>query len=66
MRDPRPSPIPFISKVKKADKVDGLDTDKPEWIKLEFFINPDNPAFDSKYSQQFSIFKDGCSEDWIK
>jgi hypothetical protein len=34
--------------VKKMDKVDGLDTDKPEWIKLEFLMDPDNPA--SKYS----------------
>jgi hypothetical protein len=48
-------PIPFISKVKKMDKVDGPDADKSGWIKLEFLMDPDNPAFDSKYSQQFSI-----------
>jgi hypothetical protein len=55
--------IPFVSMVKKMDKVDGPDADKSEWIMLEFFINPDNPA--SKYTRQFAIFKDGCrvSED---
>jgi hypothetical protein len=48
------------------DKVDGPDADKSEWIKLEFLVDPDNPA--SKYSRQFAIFKDGCRvpEDWIK
>jgi hypothetical protein len=50
--------IPFVFKVKKVDKVDGPDTDKSEWIKLEFLMNPDIPA--SKYSRQFAIFKDGC------
>jgi hypothetical protein len=40
------------------DKVDGSDADKTEWIKLEFFMDPDNPA--SKYFQKFSISKDGC------
>jgi hypothetical protein len=50
--------------VKKMGKVDSLDKDKSEWITLEFFMNPDNPA--SKYSQQFAIFKDGFPEDWIK
>jgi hypothetical protein len=59
-----PTPIPFVSKVKKMDKVDGPDVDKFEWIKLEFLMDPDNPA--SKYSRQFAIFKDGCSEEWIK
>jgi hypothetical protein len=43
-------PIPFVSKVKKMDKVDGPDTDKSEWIKLEFLMDPDNPALGSKYS----------------
>jgi hypothetical protein len=52
--------------VKKVDKVDGPDVDKSEWIKLEFIIDPDNPA--SKYSRQFDIFKDRSRvpEDWIK
>jgi hypothetical protein len=50
--------------VKKMDKVDGPDADKSEWIKLEFLMDPDNPA--SKYSRQFAIFKDECPEDWIK
>jgi hypothetical protein len=56
----RTPPIPFVSKVKKMDMIDGTDADKSEWIKLEFFMDPDNPASGSKYSRQFSIFKDGC------
>jgi hypothetical protein len=54
--------------MKMMDKVDGPDADKSEWIKLEFLMDPDNAALDSKYSRQFSIFKDGCRvpEDWIK
>jgi hypothetical protein len=54
--------------VKKADKVDGPDADKSEWIMWEFLMDPDNPALGSKYSRQFAIFKDGCRipEDWIK
>jgi hypothetical protein len=48
------------------DKINGPHTDKSEWIKLEFFINPDNPALDSKYSRKFYIFNDGCPEDGIK
>jgi hypothetical protein len=64
VRENPPPPIPFVSKVKKVYKVDGPDADNPEWIKLEFLIDPDNPA--SKYSRQFAIFKDGCPEDWIK
>jgi hypothetical protein len=39
------------------DKFDGPDKDKFEWIKLEFLMDPDNPA--SKYSPQFSVIKDG-------
>jgi hypothetical protein len=39
------------------DMVDGPDVDKTERIKLEFAMDPNNPA--SKYSRQFSIFKDG-------
>jgi hypothetical protein len=56
-----PPPIPFVSKVKKMDKVDGTDADKSELIKLNFLMDPDNPASGSKYSQQFDIFKDGCN-----
>jgi hypothetical protein len=29
-------------------------------------MDPDNTASGSKYSRQFSIFKDGCPEDGIK
>jgi hypothetical protein len=59
-------PIPFVSKVKKIDKVDGPDANKSEWINLDFFMDPDNAALDSKYYQQFAIFKDEWPEDWIK
>jgi hypothetical protein len=52
--------------LKKIEKVDGADAGKSEWIKLEFLMDPDNPALASKYSRKFSIFKDGCPEDWIK
>jgi hypothetical protein len=38
-----PPPIPFVSQVKKMDKVDEPDADKPEGIKLEFLMDPDNP-----------------------
>jgi hypothetical protein len=47
--------------VKKMDKVDGPNSDKTEWIKLEFLMDSDNPASGSKYSRQFAIFKDGCN-----
>jgi hypothetical protein len=49
-----------------VDKVDGTEADKSEWIKLEFLMDPDNPASGSKYSRQFATFKDGCPDDWIK
>jgi hypothetical protein len=56
-------PIPFVSKMKKMDKVDGPNADKSELIKLEFLMDPDNPALN--YSRQFAIFKDGRLEEWI-
>jgi hypothetical protein len=52
--------------LKKMDKVDGPDAGKYDWIKLEFLMDPDNPAWGSKYSWQLAIFKDGCPKDWIK
>jgi hypothetical protein len=61
-----PFPISFVSKMKKMDKVYGTDADKSEWIKLEFLMDPYNPYSGSKCSLQFSIFKDGYPEDWIK
>jgi hypothetical protein len=45
------------------NKVDGTDTNKAEWIMLEFLMDSDNPALGSKYYRQFAIFKDGCPED---
>jgi hypothetical protein len=50
----------------QGKEVDGTDTDKFEWIKLDFLMDPDNPELGSKYSRQFSIFKYGFQEDWIK
>jgi hypothetical protein len=62
----RETSIHSVSKVKKMVKVDVPDADKYEWIKLKFLMDSDNPSLDSKYPRQFSIFKDGCPEDWIK
>jgi hypothetical protein len=45
-------------------KVDGPDTDKSEWIKLECLVDSENP--DSRYSEQLAIFKDGFPEERIK
>jgi hypothetical protein len=59
-------PHSFCFQGEEDGQVDGPDVDKSDWIKLEFLMDPDNPALDSKYSRQFSIFKDGCPEDWIK
>jgi hypothetical protein len=56
-------PIPFVSRAKKVETV-GADVDKTEYIKFDFFIDPENPA--SRYSKEFLIFKDGCPEKWIK
>jgi hypothetical protein len=39
-----PFPIPFVSKVKKVDKVDGPDTEKIVMIKLEFLMDLNNPV----------------------
>jgi hypothetical protein len=43
MRIP-PFPIPLALEAKNMDKVDSPDADKSEWIKLEFSMDPDNPA----------------------
>ena len=56
-------PIPFVSKTRKTDNPEE-SSDKTEFIKLEFYMDPTNPA--SKYSRHFLIFKDGCAEDWVK
>jgi hypothetical protein len=57
-------PIPFISKSSKTENVDGANVDKREFIKLEFFMDPNNPA--SKYACHFVTFKHGCAKDWVK
>ena len=56
-------PIPFVSKTKKVE-ADGMETDKTEYIKFDFFVDWKNPA--SHYSKEFLIFKDGRQEEWIK
>jgi hypothetical protein len=56
-------PIPFVSKAKMVETPDEA-VDKTEHIRLEFFMDPSNPA--SRYSRHFMIFKDGGAEDWIK
>jgi hypothetical protein len=48
-------PLPFVSKLKKMEKIDGPEVENSEWIELYFLIDPVNPF--SKYSQQFAIFK---------
>jgi hypothetical protein len=37
--------------MRKMEKVYGLDAENSEGIKLEFLMNPDNSALDSKYSR---------------
>ena len=56
-------PIPFVSKARKTENPEE-NADKTEYIKLEFYMDPSNPA--SKYSRHFFIFKDGGVEDWVK
>jgi hypothetical protein len=48
-------PIPFVSRAKKF-KMEGAEVDKTEYIKFDFFIDPENPS--SRYSKEFLIFKD--------
>ena len=55
--------ITFVSKTKKAES-DGMVLEKTEYIKFEFFVDPENPA--SCYSKEFLIFKDEFPEEWIK
>ena len=56
-------PIPFVSRTKKVES-DELEVDKTEYIKFDFFVDPENPAY--RYYKEFLIFKDGCPEKWIK
>ena len=56
-------PIPFISKARKLENPEE-NADKTEFIRLEFFMDNNNPA--TKYARHFVIFKDGCAEDWVK
>jgi hypothetical protein len=37
---------------------------KTEYIKFDFFVDPENPA--SRYSKEFFIFKDNLPEELIK
>jgi len=56
-------PIPFVSRTKKVE-TECAEVDKTEYIKFDFFVDPENPA--SRYSKEFLVFKDGCPEEWIK
>ena len=56
-------PIRFTSKAGKLENTEE-NVDKTEFIKLEFFMDSNNPA--TKYTRHFVIFKDGCAEDWVK
>jgi hypothetical protein len=55
--------ISFVSKARKTENSDE-NADKAEYIKLEFYMDPSNPA--SKYARHFIIFNDGCAEDWVE
>jgi hypothetical protein len=46
--------------------VDRPETGKTDLIRLEIFMYPDKPASVPKYSQHVDIFKDRCTEVWIK
>jgi hypothetical protein len=57
-------PILFVSKGRKTENPKE-NTDKTEYIKLEFDMDPINLA--SKYVlHTIIIFKDGCAQDWVK
>jgi hypothetical protein len=46
------------------DKVNGPDVENMELIKLEFFMDQGNPAYN--FSQQFTVVKDGFPKELIK
>jgi hypothetical protein len=48
------------------DKVDVPDAYKTQVIEIEFFMDLENPASGSNYSQNFAIFKGWYQKDWIK
>jgi hypothetical protein len=54
--------IPSVFRAKKVE-TEGVEVDKTEYIKFDFFVDPENPA--SRYSKEFLIFKDRCPEYWI-
>jgi hypothetical protein len=37
-------PIPFVTKLKKLE-AEGADSDKVEFIRFEFLVDPSNPSF---------------------
>jgi hypothetical protein len=55
-------PIPFVTKLKKLE-TEGADSDKVESIRIEFLVDPSNPA--TQFSKEF-IFKDGSPEEYIR
>jgi hypothetical protein len=48
----------------KKVETEGMEVDKKEYIKFDFFVDPENPV--SWYSKEFLIFEDGCPEEWLK
>jgi hypothetical protein len=36
-------PIPFVSRTKKVE-TEGMEIDMTEYIKFDFFVDPENPA----------------------
>jgi hypothetical protein len=60
------SPVSFVFKLNKMDKVDEPVVDKTKMIKLEFLMGPDKPNSASKYFRQLNFFKYGFPENLIK
>jgi hypothetical protein len=55
-------PIPYVSRTKTIEP-EGMKVDKTEYIKFDYFFDPESPA--SLYSKKFLILKDGYLDKWI-
>jgi hypothetical protein len=53
-------PINFVSRAKKVE-TEGAEVDKTEYIKFDFFVDPENSV--SRYSKEFLVFTDDCPEE---
>jgi hypothetical protein len=56
-------PIPFVTKLKKLE-AEGANSDKVEFIRFEFLVDPSNPA--TRFSKEFFVFKDGSPQEYIR